>query len=137
MNDEGDGSAPLSRNAGSAGEAPAVVREEQALLDRVTDTLHEAPPPKMASEEPIVRELERVRDALVSGTAQSDEVALTDQWHRQKALLRQVRRAKEAPEVDLASPYFAHLRLGENGVERDLCLGRATYIQLVLRNTFS
>ncbi len=133
MNDEGDGSAPLSRNAGSAGEAPAVVREEQALLDRVTDTLHEVPPPKMASEEPIVRELERVRDALVSGTAQSDEVALTDQWHRQKALLRQVRRAKEAPEVDLASPYFAHLRLGENGVERDLCLGRATYIQRGVR----
>ena len=36
---------------------------------------------------------------------------------------------REAPEVDPASPYFAHLRLREAGRERDVCLGKATCIR--------
>jgi DNA helicase-2/ATP-dependent DNA helicase PcrA len=51
-----------------------------------------------------------------------------DQWNRQTALLRQLRVSREAPVVDPHSPYFAHLRMRENGEERDLCLGRATCI---------
>jgi DNA helicase-2/ATP-dependent DNA helicase PcrA len=35
--------------------------------------------------------------------------------------------------VDPLSPYFAHLRLRENGAERDLCLGRATRIERGIR----
>ena len=41
--------------------------------------------------------------------------------------------AAEAPEVDPRSPYFAHLRLEEDGEQRDLCLGRATRIESGVR----
>jgi DNA helicase-2/ATP-dependent DNA helicase PcrA len=65
----------------------------------------------------------------VSGRERKDAFALTEQWHRQSALLEQLRRSRSGPEVDPLSPYFAHLRLRENGQERDLCLGRATCIE--------
>lgn len=111
--------------------APA--EEERALLARILEQLRDAPEPKTASEAPIIRELERAREALVSGSAGTDEVALRDLWNRQNALLQQIRRAGEAPKVDPRSPYFAHLRLREDGKERDLCLGRATFVDRGVR----
>ena len=38
-----------------------------------------------------------------------------EQWNRQSALLDQLRASRQAPQVDRDSPYFAHLRLRENG----------------------
>ncbi len=111
----------------------ALIEEERALLARVTLLLRETPEPKNASEAPIIQELQRVREALVSGEAGTDEVALRDQWNRQNALLQQIRRAGDAPRVDPRSPYFAHIRLCEDGKERDLCLGRATFIESGVR----
>ena len=105
-----------------------IVEDELRLLGRVTALLEELPRPASPSEAPVVRELERLRDALVSGRENKDVVALTEQWHRQTSLLRQLRRSRETAQVDPRSPYFAHLRLREEGDERDLCLGRATCI---------
>ena len=110
-----------------------IVEEEEALLADVAELLRtrsEKPPP---DEAPIVRDLERIREQLVSGRESKDETALTEQWHRQTALLRQLRSSREAPAVDPRTPYFAHLRLRENGKERDLCLGRATRIERGIR----
>jgi len=113
--------------------ADTIVEEELALLARVTALLEDLPAARSPSEEPVVRELERLREALVSGRENKDVVALTEQWHRQTSLLRQLRRSKETPEVDPRSPYFAHLRLREESGERDLCLGRATCIERGVR----
>ncbi|HKJ24751.1 MAG TPA: ATP-binding domain-containing protein [Myxococcota bacterium] len=113
--------------------AHTIVEEELALLARVTALLEDLPEARSPSEVPVVRELERLREALVSGRESKDTVALTEQWHRQTSLLRQLRRSKEAPEVDPRSPYFAHLRLREDSGERDLCLGRATCIERGVR----
>jgi DNA helicase-2/ATP-dependent DNA helicase PcrA len=110
-----------------------IIDEELALLARVTALLEDLPEARSPSEAPIVNELERLREALVSGREQKDVVALTEQWHRQTSLLRQLRRSKETPGVDPRSPYFAHLRLREDGGERDLCLGRATCIERGVR----
>ena len=110
-----------------------IVDEELALLARVTALLEDLPEARGPSEAPVVRELERLREALVSGSDRKDVVALTEQWHRQSSLLRQLRRSKETPEVDPRSPYFAHLRLAEESGERDLCLGRATCIERGVR----
>jgi DNA helicase-2/ATP-dependent DNA helicase PcrA len=85
--------------------------------------------PRAASEESIVRELERLRELLVSGGESKDAVALREQWHRNSSLLGQLQRSRQGPVGDPRSPYFAHLRLREGETERDLCLGRATRVE--------
>jgi DNA helicase-2/ATP-dependent DNA helicase PcrA len=113
--------------------ADSIVEEELALLARVAKALQEESTAATPSEAPILRELEGLREQLVSGQESKDEMALTDQWHRQTSLLKQLRSARGGPQVDPASPYFAHLRLREVGRERDLCLGHATRIEKGVR----
>ena len=110
-----------------------IVSEELQLLERVSSELQQMPRPTVPDEVPIVRELERIREQLVSGSDRKDAGALTQQWHRQSSLLRQLRLSREAPKVDPLTPYFAHLRLREGESERDLCLGRATCIDRGVR----
>ncbi len=105
-----------------------IVSQELALLARVRARLEQEPPAKTRSDRGLVRELERLRELLVAGGGK-DAVALRDQWHRQSALLEQLRSAPPEVGVNRDSPYFAHLRLREGGAERDLCLGRATFIR--------
>ncbi|MFQ5417346.1 MAG: 3'-5' exonuclease [Myxococcota bacterium] len=111
----------------------SIVSEELKLLENVSAVLRETTGPPTPSEEPIVRELERIREQLLSGSERKDVGALTQQWHRQSALLRQLRLSREAPTVDPYTPYFAHLRLRESDRERDLCLGRATCVERGVR----
>jgi DNA helicase-2/ATP-dependent DNA helicase PcrA len=119
-----------ARTALAAAEAPhPIVADELDLLARVTTTLEEQPEPRADSERSIVRELERLRDLLVSGRESKDAVALREQWHRNSSLLGQLRRSRQRPVVDPRSPYFAHLRLREGETERDLCLGHATRVE--------
>jgi DNA helicase-2/ATP-dependent DNA helicase PcrA len=110
-----------------------IVEEELALLARVNELLDGRIEPAGPDERPILRDLERLREQLVSRRETKDEFALTEQWNRQTALLRQLRASRDAPVVDPGSPYFAHLRLSENGDERDLCIGRATCIERGVR----
>jgi DNA helicase-2/ATP-dependent DNA helicase PcrA len=106
-----------------------IVAEEVALHDRVRRHLAQRTEKPRNDERSLERELEILREQIVSGRERKDALALTEQWHRQSALLEQLRRSRSGPEVDPRSPYFAHLRLRENGRDRDLCLGRATCIE--------
>jgi DNA helicase-2/ATP-dependent DNA helicase PcrA len=106
-----------------------VVAEELDLLRSVSERLADLPRPDPAPEASIVRDLERLREQLLSRSDSKDAMSLTEQWHRQNALLHQLQRSGAAAIVDPGSPYFAHLRLRENGGERDLCLGRATCLE--------
>ncbi len=110
-----------------------VVADEVGLLERVSARLLQLPEPRTASEQPIVQELERLRAVMLSGDEHKDLSALTEQWHHQSSILRQLRNAAVVPKVDPGSPYFAHLRLREDGQERDLCLGKATCIERGVR----
>jgi len=123
---------PADRVAGDSLSNP-IVAEEQELLLRVTALLREAEDPLEPDEAPIVRELEDIREQLLSRSDNKDMGALTQQWNRQSALLAQLRSARGGARIDPKSPYFAHLRLRENGRERDLCLGHATCIDGSLR----
>jgi len=125
---EADEPAGSTAPDGPGGSLDAIVVEELRLLEQVRERLDDAPEPAHRAEEPIVRELERLREVIVGGTEGKDAAALHQQWHRQSSLLRQLRASRDAPRVDPRTPYFAHLRLREDGVERDLCLGRATCI---------
>src|SRR5512143_2533057 len=77
--------------------------------------------------------LAQLREMLRDGEKAEDHAALLEQWNRQSALLEQLRAARQAPQVDPESPYFAHLRLRENGTERDILLGKATRLQRGVR----
>jgi DNA helicase-2/ATP-dependent DNA helicase PcrA len=110
-----------------------VVVEELAALEQVRSQLADIPPARTASEAPILRELERLRERLLAGDESKDVSALSEQYHNQSAILSQLRRAGPAVQVDLASPYFAHLRLEEDGRRRDLFLGRAACLEKGVR----
>ena len=111
------------------GLADPIVVDELALLDRVNDGIARAPERVPPSEDAIIEELEHVREQLLRGRIDDFErAALNQRWNVLTALLEQLGESRAAPEVDPTSPYFAHLRLRENGRERDLCLGRATCI---------
>ena len=110
-----------------------IVEEELALLARVSKVLDTQSTSPRPDETAILKDLERLREQILSQREAKDAMSLAEQWHRQSALLRQLRSSAEAPEVDPRSPYFAHLRLESNGEERDLCLGRATRIESGVR----
>jgi DNA helicase-2/ATP-dependent DNA helicase PcrA len=103
-----------------------IVDEELELLREVSTRLAKGKETAAPSEKLLLGELRRVRELLVSGSESKDAAALTDQWHQQTALLRQLRESGRAERVDPSSPYFAHLRLQEGDAVRDVCLGRAT-----------
>jgi DNA helicase-2/ATP-dependent DNA helicase PcrA len=111
----------------------AIVREELALLARVRELLDDPTPMGDSGEASLVKELTRLREILVEGTESKDAGAIHQQYEQGAALLRQLREGRSAPSVERDSPYFAHLRLRENGAERDLCLGRATFIERGVR----
>lgn len=110
-----------------------IVLEELAALEKVTAQLAEIPPAKTASQAAIIRELERLRERLLSGDENKDLSALTEQYHNQSAILNQLQNAGQAIPVDPASPYFAHLRLEEENRVRDLYLGRTTCLEKGVR----
>jgi len=105
------------------------VQQELTLLDHVRQGLRRATPAGDVGEAELVRELTRLRELLVDGSESKDAGALHQQYEQGAALLRQLREGRAAPSVEPDSPYFAHLRLREDGRERDLCLGRATFIE--------
>lgn len=109
-----------------------VVKEELALLEQVSTYLSENPYELPPSESEIVEELLRLREEMASAKAE-DKASIMQQYDQQFALLNQLRDTRDKPQVDPASPYFAHLRLKEKGKTRDLCLGKATRIDRGIR----
>ena len=110
-----------------------IIAEEIALHEQVREHLAAGDGRPSADEAPLVRELLALREQLINNPEGKDATTLRDQWHRQSALLSQLRAGRDRSQVDPRSPYFAHLRLREGTQERDLCLGRATRIESGLR----
>lgn len=109
-----------------------IVADELVLLEQVNTLLSEIPTTSAPSEAGLVEELSRLRE-MMQGAKTEDQPALLQQWNRQVALLEQLRAARQAPQVNPDSPYFAHLRLREASVERDILLGKATRLQRGVR----
>jgi DNA helicase-2/ATP-dependent DNA helicase PcrA len=109
-----------------------LVDEEIALVTRVTRLLAEVPFETPPSEKGLLIELVRLREEMTHAKSE-DKASIMSQYDHQFALLNQLRSSRDKPQVDPDSPYFAHLRLREDGEERDLCLGKATRIDHGLR----
>lgn len=107
-----------------------IVAEELALLARVNEAVARAPHREPPSEASIIEELEHVREQLLRGRIDDFErAALNQRWTVLTALRAQLGESRAAPRIDPSSPYFGHLRLRESGRERDLCLGKATFLE--------
>jgi len=111
---------------------PPVVAEETALLKQVRTLLIENPLGPGASEGEIVRELVALRGDLNDAKGE-DIAAMYQQMNHLGSLLDQIRKGRPSAEVDPDSPYFAHLRLDEDGRQRDVFLGRATRLSHGIR----
>jgi DNA helicase-2/ATP-dependent DNA helicase PcrA len=120
---------PTEKNAAAL---PPVVAEETDLLRGVRSLLLENPVGPGASEQDLVRELINLREDL-NDAKEEDVAAMYQQMSHLGSLLDQLRKGRPTSEVDPDSPYFAHLRLTEDGQSRDIFLGRATRLSHGIR----
>ncbi len=109
--------------------AAAIVAEEERLLGQVAaraamgEDEDEGP---RASDDDIDRDLISLRDQI--GEARAEDLPpLIEQMTRLAALRGRLGGSKMAP-IDLASPYFAHMRLREHGKSRDVLVGKRGFI---------
>ncbi len=109
------------------GSKDAIVREEQALLERVRKHLAEVRPSKPPPTEDYEEQLVSLRDQIAASRLE-DVPALVQQMERIAGVA--ARRAEVVNEpVDPRSPYFGHLRLRERGrPDRDVLIGRTTHV---------
>jgi DNA helicase II / ATP-dependent DNA helicase PcrA len=110
----------------AGGDVPAVVREEEALLQVVLASIDRAKARKRTPVDDAAALIE-LRDALAEAKPE-DQGPLLEQMHRIEALARQRGRG-ETPPVDRRSPYFGHLRLLEEGRRRDVLIGQRSYVE--------
>ncbi len=110
--------------------AAAIVAEEERLLEQVKvraaagDTDEDEGP--RASDDDIDRDLVSLRDQISEARAE-DLPPLIEQMTRLAALRGRLGGSKMLP-IDLASPYFAHMRLKEHGKSRDVLIGKRGFI---------
>lgn len=109
-----------------------VVQEEERLLKGIRTRLLENPEGPGASEDDTVQQLIALREDLRTAKTE-DRASLYQQMDQLNAVLQQIRNGRQKGHVDPDSPYFAHLRLEEEGRTRDVFLGRATRLGRGLR----
>jgi DNA helicase-2/ATP-dependent DNA helicase PcrA len=108
----------------SKAEIPEPVRDEEKVLERVTASLRART--LKAGKRDYDAELIALRDELAEARLE-DAPPLLAQMERLQAVAARRQEVTEGV-LDARSPYFAHMRLRENGKLRDVCLGRATYL---------
>src|SRR4051794_1263871 len=122
------------------GEQPAIPAEEERLLARVLESLAARAASGVAGKGPAKRgyaeEMIALRDEI--GEARLEDVpALVAQMERLQNV-SMTRGDLQTILVDPAAPYFGHLRLreqvrGRGAVERDVFIGRATFVDAAAR----
>ena len=100
----------------------AIVAEEEALLARVRRSLAAARGAR--AEGDVVGRLRELRDEALESTAKD----LPTVFQEMGVVRAVMERARPGDLPDPAAPYFAHLRIREEGEERDYCLGRHTFV---------
>jgi DNA helicase-2/ATP-dependent DNA helicase PcrA len=111
--------------AGLPPEARAVVAEEEALLARVLEALRARRLDRSRDAGVLLERLKELREQAARA-ASHDLPTLFQEMNIVRSLLEQ---PSDAALPDPRSPYFAHLRLREAGVDRDYCLGRASFVE--------
>lgn len=109
-----------------------LIDEEVDLLADIQERLRAAPYDVPPSERELVEELVRLREDI-RNAKEEDKPAILSQYDQQFNVLEQLRTTRDRAVVDPDSPYFAHMRLEEDGKVRDVFLGKATRLDEGLR----
>ena len=117
---------------GPHAEPHPILAEETALLDDIRERLATLRPPPVATEEDVLAELDRIKQEMRHAKTE-DKAALEQQYDLSGRVLEQLRRGRPESGVDTENPYFAHLRVRQEGRVTDVCLGRATRLDEGLR----
>lgn len=112
---------------------PSEVAEEQSHLARIRTVLIENPEGPGRSERDLVGELIQLREDYREARVEDEKGLINQQILQLTALLDQQRKAGVSEPVNPDNPYFAHLRLEEEGRTRDIFLGRTTRLSNGLR----
>lgn len=108
-------------------ESVAIIREEERLLDKTIRVINEFPEGAGRSPLKIHQEMLILRDEIVSAKAE-DLPSLYEQMNHLNHIMDQIERSQKKEEINPDSPYFAHMRLCEDGEERDVFLGKCTML---------
>lgn len=116
-------------------ELPYIVTEEVQHLDFTFQTLDDHPPQDKNLDDAIKDIHLQLQDLheLSLSSKEEDIPALLQNAEHLNRILDQLENQEDKEEIDPETPYFAHLRLTENGKARNVFLGRATYLQDGLR----
>ncbi len=101
-----------------------IVEEEESLLACVQGVLEAKKTNWSHREQELIGRLEELRE-LASKAFAYDLPALFQEMNLVRSLLEHPQQDNYA---NPCSPYFAHLRLTEEDVERDFCLGRSSFV---------
>jgi DNA helicase-2/ATP-dependent DNA helicase PcrA len=106
-----------------------IIADEERLFGQVSSRValgeEDDGPPVLGSED-IDRDLLSLRDQL-SEAKPEDVASLVEQMTRLAALRGRLGGGRNLP-IDIASPYFAHMRLSEGGKGRDVMIGKRGFI---------
>ena len=106
----------------------AIISEETACLERIQARLEEAQRPRPAEEGPDYdSQLISLRDQIAQARLE-DVPPLVEQMERVALLASMHRNRAEQGYVDPRSPYFGRLVLEEGERQREVLIGRATYL---------
>jgi DNA helicase-2/ATP-dependent DNA helicase PcrA len=115
----------MSEPLAPGSEAMTIVSEEERLLAQVSARAQMVD----ADGAPVHdydRELIELRDQIAEARTE-DLPPLVEQMARLQGIAARRGRGRDLP-IDAMSPYFAHLRLKENGKERDVLIGKRGFI---------
>jgi DNA helicase-2/ATP-dependent DNA helicase PcrA len=109
-------------------ELERIVREEEACLERVDGHLGSRPAARdrRTNASDYDERLLDLRDQIAAARAE-DLPPLVQEMERLQALATRLREIEEVA-IDRRSPYFGRLVLEENGKQREVLIGRATYL---------
>ncbi|MBT9558599.1 MAG: ATP-binding domain-containing protein [Myxococcales bacterium] len=104
------------------------VDDELRLLEVVLDAARKERPTVWNALE-AQSELVKLRDALVDEKLAEDRASLLEQMDRVARLVDQQTKIADAP-LDIASPYFGHMRLiDDDDNRRDILIGKRTWVK--------
>ena len=103
----------------------ALIEEEEAILKKVIERLSAKLVSERQEDHQFSQRLLSLRDEA-SRAKNADLPALFDQMNTQRALLQ-----RQAPSElpSLSAPYFAHMKIEENGSIRDILLGHRSFLE--------
>ena len=104
-----------------------IIKEEEKILFDTRKKIIENPQGIERSPEKIHQQMLVLRDEILEAKAE-DLPSLYEQLNHLNHLMDQMEKTNIKEEINPDSPYFAHMRVLEDGEERDVFLGKATML---------